>query len=141
MVSGGGAKIPIPALYRVFFNKTVAAEQLDTVGSDLHALLIAQKAGQAAFPVVASADFGPTGGAPGEHAHTVGLNGHIADHESHRLPVADGLAKGLAVVAVRNDIIQHRLCCTYSQAAAHQGSPVDKGLKAKVIVAEQRVCR
>src|SRR5690554_3088601 len=109
MVRGGGAKIPIPALYRVFFNKAVATEQLDTVGSNLHAFLIAQQAGQAAFPVEASAGFGPAGGAPGEHAHTVGLNGHIADNERHRLPVADRLAKGLAVVAVGNDIVQYRL--------------------------------
>ena len=74
-------------------------------------------AGERRLPWSASA-----GGAVGRQAHALDLDRDVGDHERDRLAVADRLAEGLALVDVRDHVVEHCL-----GGADRHRAPGDRG--------------
>src|SRR6478609_3064392 len=84
-----GPQVAVPPFDRVFLDEAVPAEELHAVEADPHPLLGAQLPGQTDLAGEVLAPGGAGGRLPGEQAHRLHLDGHVGDHERHRLAVAD----------------------------------------------------
>ena len=140
-ITTDGPQVAVPPLDRVLLDEAVAAEQLDAVEADLHALLGAEPAGQRdlAGEVLARGSRA-AGGLPGQQPHGLQLDRDVGDHEGHRLAVGDRLAERLALVDVGGDVVEDGLAGADRQRApreAREAYALAVGLA--VGVAEQRV--
>ena len=90
-----GPQIAVPALDRVFLGEAVAAEQLDAVEADLHALVGAELLGQSRLAGERQPLLGPRRTAPRDQPQPVEFDGDVGAHERHRLAVCDRLAERL----------------------------------------------
>ena len=67
------------------------------------------------------------GGAMDEEAHALELDGDVGDREGDPLPVRDRLAECLALVAVRDHVVEHRLGRADRHRAPRDARAVDEG--------------
>ena len=104
-----GPEVAVPPLDRVLLDEAVAAEQLDAVEADLHALVGAQLAGEGDLAGEVLAGRGAGGGLVGQQPHRLQLDRDVGDHERHRLAVGDRLAERLALLDVRRHVVEHGL--------------------------------
>src|SRR5579884_3408900 len=87
----------------------MAAEHLDAIRANRHALLDTELAGERHLLREVFLAIRAARGAVGEQAHSLELDADVRDGESDRLPVADRLAERDALIDVRDHVVEHRL--------------------------------
>src|SRR3954465_2694335 len=80
-----GPEVAVPPLDRVLLDEAVASEQLDTVQTDLHALVRAEPPGEGDVSGDVPSGGGTGGRLPGQQPHGLELDRDVGDHERHRL--------------------------------------------------------
>src|SRR3954465_14223633 len=103
------SEVAVPALDRVLLDEAVAAEQLYSLGADLHALARAEAPRQCRLSGEVLAAVGATRRPVGDEAHPVGLYADVGDGEGDALAVGDRFAEGTALVDVRDHVVEDRL--------------------------------
>src|ERR1700744_5828018 len=101
------SQVAVPTLYGVLLGEAVAAEQLHTVQADLHALVGAEPLGQRGFAAERQTLLGPRRTAPGDQPQPIEFDGDVGAHERNGLPMSDRLAECLALLHIRDDIVEY----------------------------------
>ena len=96
------------------------AEQLHAVAADLHSVLGGELAGERGLARVRLALLGTRGGAQCREPGALEFDADVGDLERDRLPVTDRLAERLALVDVRDDVVEDGLA-----GAARERRPRD----------------
>src|SRR5215208_3667034 len=104
-----GPQIAVPAFDRVFLRVTVAAEQLDAVQPDLHALVGAEALGQCGFAGERQPLVGASRPPPRDQAQPVEFDRDVGAHECHRLPVGDRLTECVTLLDIWHHVVEHRM--------------------------------
>src|SRR6266550_3583055 len=108
LIDLGDLRVAVVTLGREVFQISVAPEDLHAIAAGLHPHVAREELRLPRREDVVLARVLHRGGAPREQTSRVDLRGHVGEHPLDRLEVGDLLSKGLALLGVRDRILEAR---------------------------------